>query len=182
MWTPAQLPAKVIRMIRAIAEEQAAAFGILRRPQSDTDLLPEDRWDRYRMGRIGQLGLSLALARRARTPLGNVWVIPGDGWICLSLANSLDSSSLDGGGMTASSTEHAIAGRLITWTGSPSGTGQMVCGLAPDTVNAIELLAADGSTTTAEVSENTYGVDLRAALATVRIAGETVLELGVPGG
>ncbi len=74
-------------MISVISKEQAAAFGILRRPQIETDLLPEDRWGRYRIGRIGQLGFNLALARRARTPLGNVWIIPGDGWICLSLAS-----------------------------------------------------------------------------------------------
>ena len=167
-------------MISAISEEQAEAFGILRRPQVKTDLLPEDRWWRYRMGRIGQLGLNLALARRARTPLGNVWIIPGDGWICLSLASSPDSSSLDGGGMTANKTENAIAGRMIKWTGSRSGPGQMVWGLAPDTITAVELLAADGSTTTADVSDNTYGAELGAALATVRIASETILELGVP--
>jgi hypothetical protein len=167
-------------MISVISKEQAGAFGILRRPQIETDLLPEDRWGCYRMGRIGQLEFNLALARRARTPLGNVWIIPGDGWICLSLASSRDSSSLDSGGMTANRTESAIAGRMITWTGSRSGPGQMVWGLAPDTITAVELLTADGSTTTAEVSDNTYGADLGAALATVCIAGETILELGAP--
>lgn len=56
----------------------------------------------------------------------------------------------------------------------------MVWGLAPDTVTAVELLGADGGTTVTYVHENTYGADLGAALAAVRIAGQTVLELGVP--
>jgi hypothetical protein len=75
-------------MISTVPEEQAAAFALLRRSQIPTDLLPEDRWEPCQNGRVGQLGVTPALARCAETPHGNVWVIPGDGWICLSLAVS----------------------------------------------------------------------------------------------
>jgi hypothetical protein len=167
-------------MIAAIPEEQADAFRILRRPQLQTDLLPEDRWEHYGIGRFGQLGLNPALARRAQTPLGNVWVIPGEGYICLSLASSPDSSSLDGGGMTANTTQAALTGRVTAWSASRSGAGQMVQGLVPDAITEVELLAADGSTTIAQVSDNAYGADLGAALAAVLIGGETILSLGVP--
>jgi hypothetical protein len=169
-----------LRVVLSIPEEHAAAFGILRREQSSTDLLPEDRLDRYEHGRIGSFGLNPRLARRAETPLGNVWVIPGDGWLCLSLAASLDRSSLDGGGMACARTQSAIARGLITWTGSPSGRGQMVHGLVPDTTAEVDLIAADGSMTSPRISDNVYGVDLRSALARVRVDGETVLTLRVP--
>jgi hypothetical protein len=167
-------------MITAIPADQAEAFAILRRPQVPTDLLPERRWMPYGRGLFGRLGLNPALARRTRTPLGNVWVIPGESSMCLSRAKSSDGASLDGGGMTANTTQNALEGRVITWTASRSGSGQMVQGLAPDTIAEVELLAADGSRTTAQVSDNAYGADLGAALVAVLIGGETVLSLGVP--
>jgi hypothetical protein len=165
-------------MITAVPEEQAAAFALVRRSQIPTDLLPEDRWGRYQEGRVGQLGLNPALARRAETPLGNVWVIPGDGWICLSLAASPGPSSLDGGGLTCNRTVRAIAGRMITW--GSCGSAVIVQGLVPNDVPEVTLTTATGSVQTVSVSDNTYGVILRSALAAVHIGSETVLRLGVP--
>lgn len=157
-------------MITAIPEEQAEAFAILRRPQVPTDLPPQDRWELYATGRFGQLGLNPALARRAQTPLGDAWVICGDGWI-----------GLDVGGMTANTTQNALAGRVITWTRSRSGPGQMVQGLVPDTITEVQIVTSDGSTTLARVADNTYGVDLGSALlAAVRIGSETILRVRLP--
>jgi hypothetical protein len=86
----------------------------------------------------------------------------------------------DGGGMACNPTANAVAGRLITWTSSRSGAGQMVQGLVPDGVTEVTLITANGSTTTARVSDNAYGADLSGSLARVRIGGETVLSLGGP--
>ncbi len=68
---------------------------------------------------------------------------------------------------------------MITWTSSRSGKEQMVQGLVPDWVAEVTLIAADGSTTSAPVSDNTYGADLDLPLASVRIGGDIVLSLGV---
>jgi hypothetical protein len=57
-------------MITAVPKEQAAAFALLRRAQVPSDLLPEYRWEQYRKGRVGQLALNPALARRAETRSG----------------------------------------------------------------------------------------------------------------
>jgi hypothetical protein len=168
-------------MITAVPQELAAAFALLRRSQVPNDLFPEDRRERYQEGRVGQLGLNPALARRAETPLGNVWVIPGDGWICLSLAASPGPSSLDGGGLTCNRIKQALAGRIITWTSSRSEGATIVQGLVPDGIPEVTLTAADGSAQTVSVSDNTYGAVLSGALASVRLGGETVLRLGVPG-
>ncbi len=167
-------------VVMSIPEEQAVAFGILRRGQTPADMLPEDRWVGYEHGRVGRLGFNPGLARRAETPLGNVWVIPGEDWICLSLAASPERSSTDGGGMACNPTQNAIAGKLITWAGSRSGQGQMVQGLVSDTTAEVTLIAADGSVTNPRISDNVYGVDLRCALARVCVDGETFLSLGVP--
>lgn len=165
-------------MITAVPEEQAAAFALFRRSQIPADLLSEDRWGQYQEGRIGQLGLNPALARRTETPVGNVWVIPGDGWICLSLAASSDPSSFDGGGLSCNRTEQAMAGRMVTWCSS--GPGVIVQGLVPDDIPEVTLTTADGSVQPVSVFENPYGVILRSALAVVRVGSEIVLRLGVP--
>jgi hypothetical protein len=166
-------------MISAVPEEQAAAFALLRRPQVPTDVLPEDRWERYQTGLIGRRGLNPALSRRTETALGNVWVIPGEGWICLSLAASPDASSLDGGGMVCNSTAHAVAGRLVTWGSSRSGR-TLVHGLLPDSIAEVTLTAAGGSMLTVHAVDNAYAAVLSGALVSVRIGGETVLEVGAP--
>jgi hypothetical protein len=58
----------------------------------------------------------------------------------------------------------------------------MVHGLVPDRITEVTLLTAGGGSETARVSDNAYGVDLRATLAGVVIDGKTVLRLGGPAG
>ncbi len=70
---------EAVFMIASVPTVQAEAFALLRRPQTATDLIPEDRLEQYHAGFLKRAGLNPALARRAETPLGNVWVIPGDG-------------------------------------------------------------------------------------------------------
>lgn len=164
-------------MITAVRREQAAAFALLRRAQVPSDLLPEYRWEHYRNGPVGQLGLNPALARRADTSVGNVWVIPGDGWICLSLPASPHPSSLDGGGVMCNTNRHAIDGRMVTWSSSRSGAGMIVQGLVPDWIAEITLVAADGSTTTVCTSDNAYGAVLTGVLASVRLVARRCLAL-----
>lgn len=66
-----------------VSAEQARSFAILRRAQSNDDPLPSEHGDPFDRGFIGQRGLNPALARRATTPVGAVWVVPGNGHIAL---------------------------------------------------------------------------------------------------
>jgi hypothetical protein len=74
--------------------------------------------------------------------LRSVWVIPGDGWICLSLATSSDLSWLDSRGLTCNTVENAVSGRVVKWTASPTRgrAGQAVQGLVPDAVAEVSAL------------------------------------------
>lgn len=120
-----------------IHRDQSAWFGILRRPQVDSDRIPEERRDQYVNGMIGRLGLNPALARGARTDAGDVWVVPGNGFICL-----------DVGGMCCNTSEVARSQGLVTWTSAGSGDRTIVHGLVPDGTEEVVLTATDGTTKT----------------------------------
>ncbi len=54
-------------------------------PKVESDRLPESRWKAFNGGMIGRLGLNPALARRVVTPVGDAWVVPGNGYIGLEV-------------------------------------------------------------------------------------------------
>lgn len=94
--------------VAMVAAEQAESFAILRRPQIESDQLPERHGETLEGGFIGRCGLNPDLARRAVTDLGDVWVVPGNGFIALVV-----------GGMTCSRTEIAARQGMVTWTSDP---------------------------------------------------------------
>lgn len=157
--------------ITSISDAQSSAFAILRRPQVEGDALPEDRWPAYEGGGIGRCGLNPGLARRARTELGNVWVIPGSGYICLALAESSSPSSLDGGGVNCVATEVAVSEGTVTWTSIRSGDQDIVHGLVPDGVRELTLTAQNGVSKTVPVHDNVYGALLDGHFASYRFTG-----------
>jgi hypothetical protein len=107
----------------------------------------------------------------ASTQVGNVWVVPGDGWICLDLAASASPASLDGGGMECNTEAAAEAGRMVTWTSASANT-LVVQGMVPDGVSEVTLTAADGTSLTVPVSDNLYGANLTGGeLQSVRMGG-----------
>ena len=69
--------------ITEISAEQASSFAILRRPLVEGDRLPVSRWRTFDEGGLGRRGLNPALARRATTALGDLWIAPGNGHIAL---------------------------------------------------------------------------------------------------
>lgn len=81
-------------MITALSAEQAENFAILRRPETDKDRLPEERQERLRTGLVARQGLNPALARRVRTSIGDVWIIPGNGTIDRARHGDLDINPL----------------------------------------------------------------------------------------
>jgi hypothetical protein len=162
-------PKPVGPMLVAVSAEQAESFAVLRRPQRENDRLPEGRWGEFEVGRRARRGLNPALARRVTTPAGEVWVIPGDGYISLDL----------GGRMTCNPTEHAARQGMVTWT-SRRSTGQgIVHGLIPDGVEEVTLITAADTSSIVRVSENVYGAVLDQPFKSLRFSGPTgTVELG----
>lgn len=159
------LPDATLPKVTEIHANQSSVFGILRRPRVDSDRISEARQDEYANGMIGRLGLNAALARRARTDAGDIWVIPGKGFICL-----------DVGGMCCNTSEVARAQGMVTWTSARSDDSTIVHGLVPDGVKEVVLTATDGTTKTVPVKDNVYGTQMQGVFMSLRFAGphETV--------
>jgi hypothetical protein len=134
----------------AISGRQAESLTIMRRAQRESDRLTQSRWQALDQGAPGHLGLNPALARRAATPAGDMWVVPGNGYLCLALVGCL----------TCTPTESVARRGMITWT-SRRAIGQgIVRGLVPDGVEAITLVTTDDISTLVPVRENVYGAVL----------------------
>jgi hypothetical protein len=162
------LPSEALPKVTVIHRDQSAGFGILRRPQVDSDRIPEERRDEYANGMIGRLGLNPALARGARTDAGDVWVVPGNGFICLAV-----------GGMCCNTSEVARGQGLVTWTSAGSGDRTIVHGLVPDGIEEVVLTATDGTTKTVPVNDNVYGAEMEGVFTSLRFAGpKGTVELG----
>jgi hypothetical protein len=125
-------PGSVVPMLVEVSAEQAGGFAVLRRPLRESDRLPESRWEQFQVVPRARHGLNPALARRVTTPAGEVWVVPGNGYISLDL----------GGSMTCNRTEDAARQGMVTWTSRRSGQG-IVHGLVPDGVDEVTLITAN---------------------------------------
>lgn len=121
---------------------------------------------------MGRLGLNPDLAR-ALTEAGEVWVIPGNGFICL-----------DCGGACRSTTANAAAEGIVTWTSSRSGDRCIVHGLLPDGVSQVTLVTTTGISADVPVRDNVYGAVLDGPfLQSVRFEGSAgPVVLGPSGG
>jgi hypothetical protein len=152
-----------------VSAQQAESFAVLRRPQRQSDRLPESRWEAFEVGMRARRGLNPALARRVITPAGDVWVVPGNGHISLAVD----------GGTTCNRTEHAARRGMVTWT-SRRSTGQgIVHGLVPDGVEEVTLNTATDTSTTIRIDENVYGAVLDGHFRSLRFSGLAgTVELG----
>jgi hypothetical protein len=163
--------------VTAISVEQSSCLAILRRPQVDGDQLPDGPGFGLRM--VARFGLNPALARRARTEIGNVWVVPGIGVIALELAASDAPSSLGGGGMACSRTDHVAVKGIVTWTSTRSGDQSIVHGLVRDGVDEVVLAASNGATKTVSVKDNVYGTVMDGFFTSLHFVGPSgTVELG----
>jgi hypothetical protein len=148
--------------VAAVSAEQATGFAILRRPQIAGDRLPKSHGEMLEGGLIGHAGLNPELARRAVTQLGDVWVVPGNGFIALGV---------DGGDMVCSRTAIAARQGMVTWTSDSGAAQDLVQGLVPDGVREVSLFAANDVSTTVLVNDNVYGTVLDGHLRLVRFVG-----------
>jgi hypothetical protein len=146
--------------VAVVSAEQAESFAILRRPQTESDRLPESHGETFEGGLIGRCGLNPNLARRAMTQLGEVWVVPGSGYIALLV-----------GGMVCNRTEVAARQGMVTWTSDSKALQDLVHGLVPDGVREVYLRAANDASTTVAVNDNVYGTVLDGHLRSVRFVG-----------
>jgi uncharacterized membrane protein len=154
--------------VAVVSAEQAESFAILRRPQIESDRLPKSHGEMFEGGFIGRCGLNPELARRAVTQLGDVWVVPGSGYIALVV-----------GGMVCNRTEIAARQGMVTWTSDSGARQDLVHGLVPDGVREVSLLAANDASTTVAVNDNVYGTVLDGHLRSVRFFGPTgTVDLG----
>jgi hypothetical protein len=149
-------------MVTEISAEQATSFALLRRAQVASDRLPEGRSHAFEGGFMGLRGLNPALARRASTALGDLWVVPGNGHIALY-----------DGGATCNPTEAVGRHGMVMWGSSRPHEQIFVQGLVPDGVSCVTLTAADGVSTAATVTENVYAAILAAGLRLGRFDGPT---------
>ena len=156
--------------VAAVSAEQAEGFAILRRLQIASDRLPNSQGDMFEGGQIGRAGLNPELARRAVTQLGDVWVVPGNGFIALGVG---------GGDIVCSRTAIAARQGMVTWTSGSGAAEDLVHGLVPDGVSEVSLFAADGASTTVVINDNVYATMLDGHLSSVRLIGPAgPLDLG----
>lgn len=150
------------RQITAIPAAEAAHFAIFRRPLTPSDHLPSGRADPFANAHslvVGRIGANPALGRRVVTSQGNVWVIPGNGAICL----------WNGGGGCAS-VAASIAGKNLSWTSNSAG-GTLIDGLAPDGVTRVAILLANGSVDEVAVHDNVYAASTPSPMKSIRLGG-----------
>jgi hypothetical protein len=156
--------------VAVVSAEHAESFAILRRPQIESDRLPKSHGEMFEGGLIGRCGLNPELARRAVTRLGDVWVVPGSGYIALGVG---------GGDMVCSRIKIAARQGMVTWTSDSGALQDLVHGLVPDGVREVSLLAANDASTTVAVNDNVYGTMLDGHLRSVRFFGPTgTVDLG----
>jgi hypothetical protein len=150
-----------IPKVDAISAEQAASFAVLRRGQVEDDRLPHDRGIQLDSGVMGQRrGLNSALARRAVTQIGDVWVVLGSGYLALVIV---------AGGAVCTEIEFVVEKGTVTWT-SHDGDG-IVHGLVPDGVTEVTLIDSDDASVSVLVTDNVYGARLAGCLSSLRFTG-----------
>ena len=126
--------------ISAVDAPARAVFSVL---GSDPEAMPESvtRWvmedDFY-----AKFGLNVQLAQGVLTAASSqpVWILPGNGYICLWMADPIDA-----GGLVCDTTENAIAGRLVFTQFRPGDTTSHVVALVPNGVTSASATSDSGT-------------------------------------
>lgn len=109
--------------VTVVDPQLADNFALFRRQQ---------RADEPLVG-TGPFGANLALARRADTGVGSVWVVPGRGVVCLRAADSV------GSGWACATTAEATSGVLMLTMREALGDSGRLFGVLPDGASHAEL-------------------------------------------
>ncbi len=148
--------------VAVVSPEQAESFAILRRPQVESDRLPESRWKAFNRGMIRRLGLNFALARRVVTPVGEAWVVPGNGYIGLEV-----------GGMGCSRTEVVARRGMVTWRLCARGFRTSFTVPFPMASKRSRSSPPTARRRRSSVNENVYGAMLDGHFTSGRFSGPT---------
>jgi hypothetical protein len=128
-----------------------AMLGILRRPQQPGDALPAEA-DRTQDPIARSTGENPALAREVSFgALGDAWVIPADGGVCLQSQGAGCDNDVDG---------HPPYIQLLSGGIDHPGVYH-ITGLVPDGVSSVTLHLADGTDDVVAVQQNVYMADVR---------------------
>ena len=122
--------------VPAVQSDQTATFSALKAASGQ---VPDQvrRWitesDFY-----GKFGLNVSLARGRLTTASSqpVWIIPGNGYLCLWMADPADA-----GGLVCETTEEAAAGQLVFTQLRPGEPTKTVVALVPDDVSQVEFVS-----------------------------------------
>jgi hypothetical protein len=146
-----------------------AMLGILRRPQQPGDALPMEP-NRTQDPIARSTGANPALAREVSFgALGDAWVIPADGGVCLQS---------QGGGCDTDVDGHPPY--IQTLGGGINHPGVYnITGLVPDGVSSVDLHLANGTVDTVQVDQNVYMVNVTASITstTFTLANGTTVTL-----
>lgn len=162
--------------VTTVPDEQAEQIEQLDRAQTSDDALP-DRWeDKLTEGdQADELwGANPELSRRTAP---GVWVMPGDGYVCLANTTPGEGNL----GFSCATPEDVERGLLAPADVDADGNG-VLTGVVPDGVAEVTVVDKDGGTRSVPVERNTYRVAIDANLKEVRFqdahGGEHVLPLG----
>jgi hypothetical protein len=146
----------------AVQSAQSRRFAELRRERGSDDRMP-DTWERAvatgtDSGR--RWGANPALSRRVAP---GVWLIPGDGFVCVANVGPRDGTL----GLGCATPAEVDQGLLQPADLDAEGAG-VVTGVLPDGVSSVTLVDRDGSSRSAAVERNVYRAAVDSELAEVR--------------
>ncbi len=160
---PASEQTKADPPVTAVDATTGRLLSVLERPRTVSDQLPEPAPGADQDAHSDRTpGESYDLSRRAMTAGGApVYVWPRNDGACFATGHV--SSCAD-------AADIAKQGAIVTFSASQEDgkTVIRVAGIARDGVKEIEITLADGSTTTAPVSENAFAIDLASMPRSVR--------------
>jgi hypothetical protein len=149
-----------------------AMLGILRRPQQPGDALPTEA-DRTQDPVARSTGENPALARKVSFgAIGDAWVIPADGGVCLQSQGAGCNTDADG---------HPPYIQTLGYRASDPGIYH-VTGLVPDGVSSVDLHLTDGTVDTVTVQQNVYMANISSAITSTTFTLSDGSVVTLPGG
>lgn len=140
------------------ADGAAAHFSVLRGPATEDDRMPADVRAQLE-GPVEMQGGDLDRARSLRMSAtdATMWVVPGEKTVCLATPTPT------GFGINCATIESALKGGLSgqLLKSEEGGSEQIVVGLLPDGVEAVEVDPAMGQPRSVAVRENVIAVEAR---------------------
>lgn len=151
--------------VTSVRPEQAHAIGELRRGRTTDDAIPSTWRQALADGDVANehWGANPSLSRRTAP---GVWIVPGDGHVCVVNATPGDGAL----GFGCASSGDVERGLLAPSDVDANGNG-VLTGVLPDGIEAVTLVDRDGSTRSVGVARNTYRAAIGPDLKEVRFTG-----------